>query len=323
VSGCTALGRRQTIPFVELSKALSEYCARRRSDFRRTFDHSLLEMERTRCPVEHSEERLFCVHRTRHGRIDLAVDDDNGTRNGTAIFAFRRQCETPCGISHVQHLQDLGQLQLDQLTIEIMICARPRLESLDSGLSVEQFFDRQLDFPDLGIAADARIPHGTELSNTACIPTDEEKTHSTRSRIRAQDLGQLVRIHERQVDLGHDDPGRLRQRDFEACRAVRCHQAGVAGDLQCVRDALASAGIAVCDEDHLGRHIVLVLAFISREGFRAHVEARRPGVRPGRDPQSGKSACCRRPRSRRRSSRKPDPPRSRRGRDDASRARIS
>ena len=192
--------------------------------------------------------------------MNLPLDDDDGARCRRAVIQVWRQAEAPGRASQMQHLQDLGGLQLDQPAFEVPIGVRADLEVLDSRLPIQQEFHGLLDLVDLRVAVEACIPDDSERMSAPQISAQKEKSHAPSSRIRAQDLGEFVRIDQRQFDLGHDDLGLFGQRDFQAGRAMGRDLAGMACDLQCVGDALASAGIAICDEDRLGRHILLVPA---------------------------------------------------------------
>jgi hypothetical protein len=158
----------------------------------------------------------------------------------------------------VQHLQDLGRLKLDQPTFEVMIRVGAGVELFDSSLSLQQDLDGLLDLFDLSIGLETRISDASEQTAATRVASNEEETHTTRSGIGPQNFGELGCVDEGQLELGNDDFGPIRQREFETGGTMRRHSAGMSCELERVRDALAAAGIAICDEDRCGRHVDFV-----------------------------------------------------------------
>jgi hypothetical protein len=158
----------------------------------------------------------------------------------------------------MQHLQNLGRLQFHEPTFEVMVRTGACVETFYPSLSLQQDLDGLLDLIDLRIGLEARISHASEQMAATRVASNEEKAHTARAGVGAQDFGELVRVYERQFDLRDYDLGRVGKRDFETGSAMRRHLAGISRNLECVCNALASASIPVCDEDHFGRHVDFV-----------------------------------------------------------------
>jgi len=278
------------VPLVELAHPLHQEGARRSEDLRRYGGAVRCEAEAAVAPREQAEERLLALHASRAGLDQVAVAHPHGSPLLASTRIAAGDLDRPGPAVHVEELEQIGERDLGQSSFELAIGLRVAPRRVDSCALGEERLDANGDLFGVGRRRQDLVEVAL-LAIRGRHPTEEEEAHGLRPRVRPEDLGQLSRIDESEVEGRDDDVRNVRQCGLERTRTVGSVGRGEAPRAAGLGDLAGPAAVAVRDE-HCSAHAPAPLT--RPPGCRDPGRAGMRDAPPGPAPRSDRARCRRR-----------------------------